>query len=80
MHFVGDFGDASVHAHFQLVVGQHVLPHDDRQPGARLQVVVRNGARLQDGRPADLLHFPHARQHEQAEVLRPRQVNTFHSF
>ena len=38
-----------------------------RQPGAWLQAAVRDLAGLQDGRPADLLHQPHAHQHEQAE-------------
>ena len=38
-----------------------------RQPGAWVQAAVRDLAGLQDGRPADLLHQPHAHQHEQAE-------------
>ena len=38
-----------------------------RQPGAWFQAAVRDLAGLQDGRPADLLHQPHAHQHEQAE-------------
>lgn len=38
--FLGNSGDASVHSHIELVVGQHVLPHDDRQPRARLKAAV----------------------------------------
>lgn len=57
---------APVHAHLQLVVGQRVLPHDHRQSGARLQAAVRHPARLQDGRPAHVVHRPDAHQHEQA--------------
>ena len=30
---------------------------------------MRDLARLQDGRPLDLLHLAHAHQHEQAEVI-----------
>ena len=46
-----------------------ILPHDHRQLGAGLQAAVRDLARLQDGRPLDLLHLAHADQHEQAEVI-----------
>lgn len=40
--FLGNSGDASVHPHIELVVGQHVLPHDHRQPRARLKAAVWN--------------------------------------
>ena len=51
----------------QLVQRQHLLPHDHRQPRPRLQASLRDQPRLQDGRPSNLLHQPHAHQHEQAE-------------
>ena len=63
----GGAGDPPVHAHLQLVQRQRLLPHDDREPGARVQAAVRDQPRLQDGRPAHLLHQPYAHQHEQAE-------------
>ena len=67
--FSGCPGDTPIYSNFQLVIGQHLLPHDHRQLGAGLQAAVRNLARLQDGRPLDLLHLAHADQHEQAEVI-----------
>lgn len=65
MNSVGHSGHPPVHAHFQLVLGEHVLPHDDRQPGARIEAALRDVPRLQDGRPAHVLHFTDADQHEQ---------------
>ena len=53
----GIVGDTSFHADIQLVIGQHLLPHDNRQPGPRLETALRDLFRLQDGRLADLLHF-----------------------
>ena len=68
MFFVsGRSGDSPFHEDLQLVEREHLLPHDHRKPGAGLQAVVRDLARLQDGRPPHLLHLPHAHQHEQAE-------------
>ena len=57
-------GDAPIHAHFELVLWQHVLPHDNRQSGERIQAAVRDLPWLQDGRPAHELHLAHAHQHE----------------
>ena len=65
----GGAGDPPVHAYLQLVQRQRLLPHDDREPGARVQAAVRDQPRLQDGRPAHELHLAHAHQHEQAEVI-----------
>ena len=44
--FLGAACDAPVHADIQLVFGQHLLPHDDRQLGARLETALRNVSRL----------------------------------
>ena len=66
--FLGGSRDAPVYPDFQLVLRQHLLPHDHRQPGAWLEVALRDVVGLQDGRPAHLLHLAHADQHEQAEV------------
>ena len=66
-NFVGGVGDPPLHKDLQLVQRQHLLPHDHRQPRPRLQASLRDQPRLQDGRPSNLLHQPHAHQHEQAE-------------
>lgn len=66
--FPGHTGNSSIHQNLELVVREHVLPHDYREPRARLQVALRDVSGLQDGRPAHLLHLPDAHQHEQTEV------------
>ena len=66
-YFPGRSGDPPLHPDLQLVQRQHLLPHDHREPGAGLQAALRDLPGLQDGRPAHLLHQPHAHQHEQAE-------------
>lgn len=60
----GNPRDQPVHQNQQLVLGQHVLPHDHRQPGAGLQAAVRDLPRLQDGRPTDVIHLPYVDQYE----------------
>lgn len=67
-YFAGHSGDSSVYAHLQLVLGQHLLSHDNRKPGARLQVTLRDLTRLQNGRLAHFLHLLDAEYHEQAKV------------
>ena len=67
--FLGRAGDPPVHPDLQLVEREHVLPHDHRQPGARLEAAVRDQSRVQDGRPPDQLHLSHAHKHEQAKVI-----------
>lgn len=38
--------NASLYAHLELVIGQYVFPHDNRQFGAWLEAAVRNIAGL----------------------------------
>lgn len=65
-NFTGHTYHSSLYKNLQLVVWQHLLPHDDREPRARLEALVRNLIRLQDGRSLDLLHFADADEYEQA--------------
>lgn len=64
--FSGHTDHTSLHKNLQLVVRQHLLPYDDREPRARLEASVRNLVGLQDGRPTDLVYFADAHEHEQA--------------
>ena len=72
-NFPGHPSNTPIHENIKLVVWQYLLPHDDWQPRAGLQVAVRNLLGLQDGRPSDVIHLPHAYEHEQAAVC-SRQV------
>lgn len=63
--FLGDISHAPVHEDIELVVGEHLLPHDNRQLGERVEIVVRNVSGLQDGRFADVVHITDVVQHEQ---------------
>ena len=61
-------GDPPLHPDLQLVVWQHLLPHDHREPGAGQQTPLRDQPGLQNGRPSDVIHLPHVGKHEQAKV------------
>lgn len=71
--FPGYSRNTSIHKNLELVIRQHVLPHDNRQSGARLEAPLRDLVGLQDGRPAHFLHITDADQHEQTEKY-PNQV------
>ena len=62
----GHPGDPPLHTNLKLVIWQHILPHDNRQPGAGVKAAMRDIAGLQDGRSAHLIHLTHADQYEQA--------------
>jgi len=48
-----------------LVLGQYIFPHDHRKFGEGLETVMRNVARLQDGRSADFIYLVDVDQYEQ---------------
>lgn len=66
LFFLGHTNHSSLHENLQLVVRQHVLPYDDREPRTRLEASLRDLARIQNGRPPDLLHIADAHEYEQA--------------
>jgi hypothetical protein len=61
-------GHLRVHQDLKLVVGRLVLQHGDRQPSSGQQDPVRDQPRLQDGRPAHVVHLADACNDEQKEV------------
>jgi len=65
LSYLGDISHAPVHEDIELVVGEHLFPHDNRQLGQRVEIVVRNVSGLQDGRFADVVHITDVVQHEQ---------------
>lgn len=74
LYFSGHSGHASLHEDFELVLWQHLFPHDHWQLSARIETALRNVARIQDGRPPDVIHIADAYQHEQT-TLRTSEVN-----
>ena len=80
----GCLGHPPLHEDFELVERQHLLPHDDRQFGPRIEAALRDVPGVQDGRLAHFLHLSHADEHEQAEIdasqvmkTKPRAVSRF---
>ncbi len=77
--FIGRAGHPSVHEDFQLVLWKHLLPHDNRKSGPGFEIALWNIFGLQNGRPANLLHFSDVDQHEQAKVLQSEMKRTIYS-
>jgi len=63
--FIGYTHHSSLHKNLQLVIWQYLLPHDYREPRARIEALMRNFIGLQDGRSLDFVHFANAHEHEQ---------------
>lgn len=82
IRFLGHIDHTSLYKNLQLVVRQHLFPHDDRKSRARLEALMRNLAGLQDGRSLDFLHLVDAHEHEQAthDTNQINENNTFAVF
>lgn len=64
MNCIGNSGNTSIYTHLELVIGQYILSHDHRKFGTRIEITVRNFARLQNGRSANIVHFANAHKYE----------------
>lgn len=60
----GHTRNTSIYSHIELVVGQHILPHDHRQFSAWLEAVMRDIIRIQNGRLIDIVHLINASKYE----------------